>query len=108
MNKYNLDKLVSVRLHDKHPSVWYEFRKEKTLLGFVIQKEGLYTTIFSNGPIADEKTKNLFVIDGKVYEKPECVLCFQDQTRMNIIFETLQEAKDKQAELTAGRNWITI
>lgn len=78
---YNLDKLIKISVHQPKDCWFYKIKKEIKILGFLYQKSGVYE--FGVGyvsPIEEfEMTHNDYVIfDGNVYEKPRCVLYFQD------------------------------
>jgi len=106
MEKYNLDKLVKVVVNDIYESRWYVFRTEKRFWGRITRKEGFYNWL-NDGYIGMTAPKNHVIIDGKLYEKPEVVLCFQADYKKTIIFDTYQEAKDFAVNLTNDRKWLS-
>lgn len=105
MDKYNLDKLVRVVTNKPYESRWYEFRKEKRFFGRITRKEGFYQWLNDNY-IGTEAPRNHFIKDGKLYEKPEVVLCFQDENKKTYYFDSDEDAERFARDLTNDRKWI--
>lgn len=108
MNKYNLKKLIKVRLLGAQPS-WYEIREEKKFLGIIVRKAGIYNTMsFTDGDFYSKNKlpENHFIKDGKIYENPEVTLYYQDGIRKTYIFETFEAAKKFSDDITNSKNWI--
>ena len=108
MIKYNLDKLVKVRVIDFYPSVWYKFLKgkEKKYFWQTEIKQGIYFDCLGLKYLEDQKLENHTLMDNVVNENPEVRLSFQGGYETKKYFLTLKEAEDFSNELTKGKNWL--
>ncbi|MHB8871065.1 MAG: hypothetical protein ACYC5G_01235 [Candidatus Doudnabacteria bacterium] len=105
MERYNLDKLIKVVVNDAYQSRRYEFKKEKSFLGRITTKEGFYYWL-DGSYLGMEAPKNHFIKEGKMYEKPEVVLCFENDYQKTYYFDSLELAETFARDLTNARNWI--
>ena len=108
MKKYNLDKLVKVRVIDFYPSVWCKFieGKEKKYFWQTETKEGIYSCYINLKYLGDKDLKNHTIINGIVYENPEVELSFEGDVSTKKYFLTLDEAQLFANKLTKGKNWL--
>jgi len=108
MNKFNLDKLVKVKVNDFYPSNWYKFIKGKQKKYFwqTSTKEGIYFDGFTLEYCKDQNIKNHTLIDNVLHENPEVKLYFQGGQETIKYFLTLDEAQAFADELTKGKNWL--
>lgn len=106
MDRFNLDKLIKVVVNDFYASNWYYFKKEKKFLGIVFRKKGFYTYIWDRY-IGMQAPKNHVIINDVMFEKPDVVLCFQDDHKKTLYFNSLEDAKRFASDLTNDRKWIS-
>lgn len=104
MNKYNLDKLVKVECNDFYPSRYYTYREAVKILGFVIQKEGIYSSVFDRY-VGPDVPKYHTLIDGKVYENAEVILHYEAGHAKVYYFNSFSEAIKFSDEITALGRW---
>jgi hypothetical protein len=107
MNKYNLNKLVKVGVHDFYPSARYHCKKELRFLGVVLRKEGIYDTLRDEYLGFTAPEFHALKDDGIIYEKPEVVLYYQSDFCKTYIFNTINEAKAFADEITSSGRWIS-
>jgi hypothetical protein len=107
MNKFNLDKLVKVRVNDFYPSNWYYYFtfKPKKYFWQSERKEGTYRKVLEMEYIKDVP-KNHTLKDGVIYENPEVVMHFQGGIETNKYFDNIDKAQAFAEELTKGKNWL--
>ena len=107
MNKYNLDKLVKVKVSDFYPCIWYRYFEEVKKKYFWSEhiKAGVYNVFLGNTYVG--KAPSYCVVkEGNVYEKPKVTLNFDSDVETIKYFDTLDEAKTFSDELTKGKNWL--
>jgi hypothetical protein len=107
MQKFNLDKLVKVKVNDFHPSQWYHYFKHKPKKYFwqSEQKEGVYIRLMEWSYMG--KVSKIHVLkNGVIYEKPEVKMYFQNGIETTKSFESLKEAKVFAELITVGKNWL--
>jgi hypothetical protein len=92
MVKYNLDKLIKIEYNDFKPSMRYSFKKKKTFLGFVIQKDGVYDAFGFNIELPVIPVNHILK-DNTVYEIPEVILYYQGDYSEIYYFNSYDEAK---------------
>jgi hypothetical protein len=106
--KYNNEFLIKVKVNDFHLSFWYKYRTELKILGVTVRKEGVYSRTL--GGYEYSKTKeipnNHTLIDGLIYEKPECVLSYVDGSSKKYCFDSLAEAKEFSDKFIRGEKWV--
>lgn len=107
MDKFNLDKLVRVRVNDFYPSCWFVYLtfKPKKYFWQTEIKEGVYRE-FIDAEYVGDTPKNHTLKDGIVYENPEVIMFFQGGVETKKYFDTLEEAKTFATEITKGKNWL--
>lgn len=106
MTKYNLDKLIKVKVSDFYPAIWYEYRLEKKYFGFIFQKEGIYDDCIKYEYLGFKIPEGHILKDKVLYEKPEVLMTFVSGYKTVKIFDTLEEAKTFAEEITKGKNWL--
>jgi len=108
MNKYNLDKLVKVRVYDFHPSTSYIFMKEKKAKYFWQDscEEGVYKSFGGLVSKGIKTPENHVIKDGIVFEKPEVTMYLQGGISTTKYFETLIESEEFANSITTGKNWL--
>lgn len=108
-SKYNLEKLVKVRVNDFCPARHFKYLTEKPKKYFwqTYRKEGVYFCAFTVDYV-DEIPDDLFVKDNNVYEKPEVILIFESGVETTRYFDTYEAALTFAKELTKGENWLLI
>ncbi len=107
MNKFNLEKLVKVRVNDFCPSKWYYYFtfKPKKYFWQSERKEGVHLVIVDIEYIKDVP-KNHTLTNGVIYENPEVVMYFQGGVETIKYFDNLDKAQAFAEELTKGKNWL--
>lgn len=105
MEKYNLDKLIKVKCYDFFISRYYCYRKEKKLLWFITQKEGIYTS-WLDEYYGFKVPENHILKNETVYEIPEVVLTYNDNITKRYYFNTFEEAKQFANQLTSNGRWL--
>lgn len=105
MEKYNLDKLIKVVINDKYHARWFSYKKEKRFLWFRTRKEGFYEWVWDEF-VGVDVPKNHFMKDGVLYEKPEVVLCYQNDYTKTYYFDTYLEAQTFASNLTNDKKYI--
>lgn len=107
MNKFNLEKLVKVRVNDFYPSKWYYYFtfKPKKYFWQSERKEGVYIDMFEMEYVKDVP-KNHTLKNGVIYENPEVVMYFQGGVETKKYFDNIDEAQAFAEELTKGKNWL--
>lgn len=106
MEKYNLEKLVSVKVYDFYRSnqyVYLEYRPRTFWMGE--QEAGIYHKIFDY-PLGNDVPVGHVLIDKVVYEKPAVKLCFQGGVKLTKVFDSYEEAKSFANIITQGRHWL--
>lgn len=105
MIKYNLDKLIRVKLCDFTPHVWYQWLDEKKFLGLTIRKAGVYDKFghYYEGTNAPE---NCVIKDGEVFEKPCVILTYVSDIQKVYYFDSFKEAEEFANKMTSTINWI--
>tara|TARA_R110000851_G_scaffold99353_1_gene214395 strand:+ start:798 stop:1127 length:330 start_codon:yes stop_codon:yes gene_type:complete len=107
MQKFNLDKLVKVKVNDFHLSHWFHYLKHKPKKYFWQSewKEGVYTRVMEWSYIG-EIPINYALKAGLIYEKPEVKMYFQGGVEAIKYFDSLSEAKVFAELITVGKNWL--
>jgi len=96
MELYNLEKLIKIRVFDKHESTWYHYYPCKKSWWSGILKEGIYSHVGKyHGLHADDH----FVEDGKVYKYPKCVLLFENDIIRTYSFRNKEDAVTKDFKI---------
>lgn len=108
MKKYNLDKLVKVKVSGFYQSKWYMFVKEKKAKYFWQDswKEGFYFDFVGLKFKGIKPPKGHVLKDGIVFEKPEVKMYLQGGVETTKYFDTLKKAQDFANEITIGKNWL--
>lgn len=108
MAKYNLDKLIKVRVCDFTPSVWYEYKtyKPRTFFRWAERKAGIYSAL--GGNFKGDKIDGHTVMGGELYENPEVVLSFQNDFTYRRSFKTLKDAEKFAKEITTSKGWVIL
>lgn len=97
-NFYNLDKLIKISVFQPKSCWYYKIKKEIKIFGFVYRKGGVYNEMpFSEGYICpveefEESHTHFIIHEGEIYEKPSCVLRFQDEYSHEVHFNEYKEA----------------
>lgn len=105
--RYNLDKLIKVKILDTCESSWYSYQSPIKVFGFTLRKEcikGLWGPDYE----ISSPPEHHFLLCGVVYEKPECRLTFEGNHSLKIVYDTLQEAKNKAIDITNGKNYLIV
>lgn len=103
--KYNVDKLIKVRLDDFCESKFYRFiETKKCFFGLIKAQSFVYCHI--SREVIDSLPVYYTIIDKKVMEKPRVMLYFQDKITEEFYFETYDDAKVFYREITASGVWI--
>lgn len=105
MTKYNLDKLVKVRVNDFYRTPWYKYN-DKPKKYFWHIKKGFYHDCFGIHYVGHETPKNHKLKNGIVYENPNVVMTFQGGVTTKKYFLTLDEALAYVESITKGKNWL--
>lgn len=106
MEKYNLEKLVRVKVNDFFKSNYYIFKEEKKSF-FNRQKKGFYYRFFGQPFEGENCPKNHTLIDGVVYENPEVILSYQGGISKTYYFDNLKDAKDFANKFIDRYKWIS-
>ena len=106
MNKFNLEKLVKVKVIDFYPSTWYYYIPFNKKRYFWQKKEGIYLKILDT--YYKDVPKNHKLKDNIVYENPQVLMYFQGGIKKIKHFNTLIEAQSFAEEITKGKNWLFI
>ena len=87
MKLYNLEKLIKITISDSFPARFYTLKNEIKIMGFTIQKAGLYDSIFRPYKWSGtEIPEGHFIKNGKLYEYPEVILHYQnDHSKVYIL-----------------------
>lgn len=105
MNLYNREKLVKVTVNKACPARWYELRKERKILGFTVQKAGIYRVIFENY-LGSDVPEYHFIKDGDLYENPEVILHYQADHGKTYYFDTYEQAQKFAEEIVSLGTFI--
>lgn len=107
MNKFNLEKLVKVRVNDFYPSIWYYYFtfKPKKYFWQSERKEGVYREMLEMEYIKGVP-KNHTLKNNVIYENPEVVMYFQGGVETKKYFDNLKDAQAFAEEITKGKNWL--
>lgn len=106
MVNYNLDFLVKVQVTDFQECFLYKYRPEKKwLFGLMNQKAGIYEGFYNNY-LGSEIPKFYTLIDGVLYDNPECTLYYVDKSKKTYYFDNLSDAMEFSEKFTIGDNWI--
>ena len=105
MIKYNLDKLIRVRLLNYRVSDDYYYRKEKRRWWGYVEKEGVYCG-WTGEYVGLEPPINHTMTSSTIYENPRVILDYQSDIRKVYYFERFEDAVKFANELTEGKNWI--
>lgn len=107
MNKFNLEKLVKVKVNDFYPSKWYYYFKHKPKKYFwqTERKEGVYLDMIELSYIG-EMPETHILKNGLIYELPEVVMYFQNDIETKKYFDSLEEAQAFAESITQGKNWL--
>ena len=108
MSKYNLDKLVKVKVNDFYQSTWYVFKKgvPKQYFWQIEVKEGFYIDVVGLKYKGVSVPEGHFLRLGIVYEKPEVVMWYKGDVMTRKYFDTIEQAQSFSDELTIGKNWL--
>lgn len=105
MDVYNRDKLVKITAIPACPSVWYHIRRERKIMGFRIQKEGIYESIYG-GYLGDKAPVHHFIKGWAIYEKPKVILRYQAGHKKTYYFDTYDEAIRFKDEIVSVGTWL--
>jgi hypothetical protein len=106
MEKYNLDKLVRVKVNDFYKSKWFVFQEEKKCW-FNKQKRGFYQDCIGLTYISEACPLNHTLKNGIVYENPEVILSYEGGISKTYFFETLDEAKKFASQFSVEGRWVS-
>ena len=98
INYYNSDKIICINVFDKFKTSRYEYQREVKIFGLRIQKEGIEPILDSLIPISQLPSKYM-LLDGIVYEKPECRIVFQENYFKSYWFNTYEQACEKASQI---------
>lgn len=103
--KYNVDKLIKVRLDDFCESKFYRFIEPKEyFFGLIKAKSFIYCHI--SREVVLTLPFYYVIMDNKVMEKPRVTLYFQDNINEDFYFETYDDAKAFYHEITTSGVWV--
>lgn len=107
MSKFNLEKLVKVRVNDFYPSKLYYYLsfKPKKYFWQNERKEGVYIKLLEMEYIKDVPKNHTFK-DGVIYENPAVEMYFQGGIKTVKYFDNINKAQAFAEEITKGRNWV--
>jgi hypothetical protein len=110
MEKFNLEKLVKVKLVDFEKSIWYFYfpHKPKKYFWQSEQKEGIYIESIGGFDYKKDILKNHTVKDGIVYINPRVIMYFESNIATEKYFDNIEQAKSFAEEITNGKNWLLI
>lgn len=103
MNIYNKDKIVRIYCGNFKESPYYEYRSELKFLGIRIRREGFYGIFDSY--IGRYPPDNHIFKDGKVLEKPELVIYYQNNHARSFSFDSYEELLKYRDKITNQGNW---
>ena len=106
MEKYNLDKLVRIKVNDFHESKWYSFKEEKKSW-FNKQKRGFYRNFIDLTYISEDCPLNHTLKNGIVYENPEVILSYEGNISKTYYFKTLDEAEKFASHFSVEGRWVS-
>jgi hypothetical protein len=106
MSQYNLEKLVKVSTHNIFESGWYKFKKEIKFFNITFRSEGVYDRL--NHYVGLNPPEEYCIKDGVVYYKPQVELKFQGDVIKQVYFDTIDEAKEYEKNITDKGNWLLI
>lgn len=105
MIKYNLDFLVKVEVNDFKKANWYYYKKEKKILNFVLNKEGVYLEVW-NTYKGKAAPKNNTIINNVVMRNPRCILHYVDGSSEIYYFDNYKKAIEFSNKFTVDKKWI--
>lgn len=112
MEKYNLDKLIKVKVFDEKEKPEFKWLPENKSWWYGNREEGVYFR--GNTFYGKESLKEFFVKDGLVYLRAKCVLYFQDGYEFTYYCDSLDLAKQRYDIINElflkqfGRNLIVL
>ena len=106
MNKYNLDKLIKIEYQDVTKSIWYDYKNEKKIFGFVIRKAGFRKAGYYGLYSYKEYLDGHFLGKGsEVFEHPKAVLHFQEGYKQVRYFYTYEKCVNFVNIITSKGRW---
>lgn len=105
MTKYNLDKLIRVKLCGFTPHSWYQWLDEKKFLGLTIRRAGVYDK-FGHYYEGIDALENCVIKDGEVFEKPCVILTYVSEIQKVYYFGSFEEADEFANKITSSIKWI--
>lgn len=106
MSQYNLDKLVKVSTYNICETGWYNFKNEIKFLNITFRYKGVYDRL--GHYVGLNPPDDYCIKDGVVYYKPHVELIFQGNVIKIIYFDTFDEAKEYEKNITDKGNWLLI
>jgi hypothetical protein len=106
MEKYNLEKLVRVKVNNFWKSKWFVFKEGKQSF-FNKQKRGFYQDCIGLTYISEDCPKNHTLKNGVVYENPEVILSYEGGISKTYYFDKLEDAKDFANKFVVDGKWIS-
>lgn len=107
MKLYNLEKLIKITISDSFPARFYTLKNEIKIMGFTIQKAGLYDSIFRPYKWSGtEIPEGHFIKNGKLYEYPEVILHYQNDHSKVYIFKTYKQAQEFVKKIASSGTFI--
>jgi hypothetical protein len=103
-DKYNINKIVRIKVKDFAPSRWHVWKDEIKLFGLVTRKAGVYNDVTDNYVCAEiPKDWECVLKDGQIVNKPQVVIYFQSGIEKTVSFETLAAAEMYSNSLELAR-----
>lgn len=110
MEKYNLDHLILIESFKSDHDSGYIIRPERKLLGFVIQKAGIYDTAWNcrhtDNFLGEKIPNHCYLSESHIWIKPRVSLTYKDGYHKTYYFDTFEEAEKYSDSITSNGRFI--